>query len=455
MAIQSKNPATLEVTKSFDELSDTALEQKISNAYNFFHSWKNTSFNERAKLLHAHAKYLRAHAEDMAILASIEMGKTKKAGITEVEKCALVCDYYADNAESMLANQKIESNAKENYVSFEPLGVVLAVMPWNFPYWQVYRFIAPALMAGNVGLLKHASNVPQCAEAIEKAFLESGFPKEAFQNLFISSARVEKVIRDPRVMAVTLTGSENAGKSVASIAGSEIKKTVLELGGSDPFIVLEDADIESAAENAMIGRMQNNVGQSCIAAKRFIVLESVAEKFTKALLNYFSKLVIGDPLSLETNVGPLATEQGLLEVERQVNESVKKGAKILYGGKRIGDKGYFFEPTILSNISKGMPVYDEETFGPIAPIIVVSSIDEAINVANDTSFGLGATIFSKDIENAKKLATKIEAGNVFINGSVRSDPRVPFGGIKHSGYGRELSDYGIKEFVNIKNVYIV
>lgn len=455
MAIQSKNPTTLEVVKNFEELSDSALEQKISDAQKGFKLWKETSFEERAELLHAHAKYLRAHAEELATFATIEMGKTKTAGIGEIEKCALVCDYYANNGEQMLQDQKINSNAKENYVSFEPLGVVLAVMPWNFPYWQVYRFIAPALMAGNVGLLKHASNVPQCAEAIEKAFLESGFPKEAFQNLFISSSRVEKVIRDPRVMAVTLTGSENAGKSVASIAGDEIKKTVLELGGSDPFIVLEDADINAAAENAMIGRMQNNMGQSCIAAKRFIILESVAEQFTSALVNYFSKLVIGDPLLTQTNVGPLATEQGLLEIERQVNESVAKGAKVLYGGKRIGDKGYFFEPTILSNVKKGMPVYDEETFGPIAPIIVVSSVEEAIAVANDTSFGLGATIFSKDIEKAKKLATKIEAGNVFINGSVRSDPRVPFGGIKHSGYGRELSDYGIKEFVNIKNVYIV
>ena len=454
MAIQSKNPATEEVLKDFEELSENALEQKISDAQKAFLSWRETSFAERAKLMHAHAKYLREHAEDFATLASLEMGKTKTAALGEVEKCAFVCDYYADNAARILSNQKIESPAKENYISFEPLGVVLAVMPWNFPYWQVYRFAAPALMAGNVGLLKHASNVPQCAEAIEKAFAHCGFPKGAFQNLFINSFRVEKIIRDKRVMAVTLTGSEKAGRSVASIAGDEVKKTVLELGGSDPFIVLADADINTAAENAMLGRMQNNAGQSCISAKRFIVERSVAKQFTEALVNSFKKLVIGDPMLTNTNVGPLATLQGLHEIERQVKESVEKGAKVLHGGYRIGTKGYFYEPTILSNVSKGMPTYDEEVFWPVASIIVVDNEKEAIKVANDTPFGLGATIFSKDIEKAKKLASKIEAGNVFINGFVRSDPRAPFGGIKRSGYGRELSDYGIKEFVNIKNVWI-
>lgn len=454
MAIQSKNPATLEIIKNFEEINDNVLEQKISNAQEAFLSWRETSFEERSKLMHEHAKYLRSHADELATLASLEMGKTKTAGLTEIEKCAFVCDYYADNAASILANEKIDSPAKENYASFEPLGVILAVMPWNFPYWQVYRFAAPALMAGNIGLLKHASNVPQCAEAIENAFMQSGFPKNVFQNLFINSAKVEKVIRDKRIMAVTLTGSENAGRSVASIAGDEIKKTVLELGGSDPFIVFADADINKAAENAMIGRMQNNAGQSCISAKRFIVDSSIKEKFTNALVNNFKKLVVGNPLLPETNVGPLANEQGLLEVERQVNESVKKGAKILSGGKRVGDKGYFYEPTILDNVTKGMPVYDEEVFGPVAPIIVVNSEEEAIRIANDTPFGLGSTIFTNDIEKAKKLAKKIEAGNVFINGFVRSDPRTPFGGIKRSGYGRELSEYGIKEFVNIKNVYI-
>ncbi|MCX6757875.1 MAG: NAD-dependent succinate-semialdehyde dehydrogenase [Candidatus Nomurabacteria bacterium] len=455
MAIQSKNPATEEVIKDYKELSNEELEQKIQNAKESFLSWKETSFFERSKLMHAHATYLRLHAEEMAILASIEMGKTKNAALTEIEKCAFTCDYYAENAERILSPEKLDTPAQENYASFEPLGIVFAVMPWNFPYWQVYRFAVPALMAGNVGLLKHASNVPGCAEAMEKAFLETGFPSGVFQNLFLSSSRVENVIRDSRIIAVTLTGSEKAGRSVASIAGDEIKKTVLELGGSDPFIVLDDADIEAAADSAMIGRMQNNAGQSCISAKRFIVIDSIAEKFTKAFVSRFEKLIIGDPLSSETNVGPLANEQGLLEIERQVNESVSLGAKVLYGGKRFGDKGYFYMPTILSNVAKGMPVYDEEVFGPVAPIIVVSSEEDAIRIANDTPFGLGSTIFTKDLEKAKKLAKKIEAGNVFINGFVRSDPRAPFGGIKRSGYGRELSDYGIKEFVNIKNVWIV
>lgn len=454
MAIQSKNPATLEIIKDFVELSPEALEQKITDAQTAFIAWKETSFQERTSLLRAHAVYLRNHAEELALCASIEMGKTKKAALVEVEKCASVCEYYADNVQRFLSSEEIHSSATENYVSFEPLGVVLAVMPWNFPYWQVYRFAAPALMAGNVGLLKHASNVPQCAEAIENAFLQSGFPKGVFQNLLVGSSRVENIIRDHRVMAVTLTGSEKAGKSVASIAGDEIKKTVLELGGSDPFIVLADADIEAAAEDAMIGRMQNNAGQSCIAAKRFIIEASVSEQFTRALTKHFEQLVVGDPLIPETMVGPLATEQGLLDVERQVNESVAKGATILYGAKRVGDKGYFYAPTVLSNVKKGMPVYDEEVFGPVAPIIIVANEDEAIQIANDTPFGLGATIFTKDIKRAKKLASKIESGNVFINGFVRSDSRSPFGGIKHSGYGRELSSYGIKEFVNIKNIWI-
>lgn len=454
MAIQTKNPSTEEVLKNFIEISDIELEEKISLAQDTFLLWKETSFEDRAKLLNNHAVYLREHVEELAMLASIEMGKTKKSAMMELEKCASVCEYYAQNAKNILANEKINSSASENYISFEPLGVILAVMPWNFPFWQVYRFIAPALMAGNVGLLKHASNVPQCAQAIEKAFTATNFPKGIFQNLFINSSRVEKVIRNSRVMAVTLTGSEKAGKSVASIAGDEIKKVVLELGGSDPFIVLADADLEQAAEDAMIGRMQNNAGQSCISAKRFIVEEKVAKEFTELLVSKFEKLVMGDPLQVETNVGPLATEQGLKEIERQVNESIGKGAKVLYGGKRFGGKGYFYMPTVLENVSKGMPVYDEEVFGPIAPIIIVKDEVEAIKVANDTLYGLGSTIYTRDIEKAKKMALKIEAGNVFINGFVRSDPRIPFGGIKHSGYGRELSSYGIKEFVNIKNIWI-
>lgn len=454
MAIQSKNPSTEEVLKTFEEITDIELSSKIDLAQETFLEWKNTSFEYRSKLLKDHAGYIRSHIDDMAMYAVLEMGKTKKAAIAELEKCALVCEYYADNAENILKNEILESSASENYVSFEPLGVVLAVMPWNFPYWQVYRFIAPALMAGNVGLLKHASNVPQCSLAIENAFIESGFPKCIFQNLFINSKRVEGVIRNGIVKAVTLTGSEGAGRSVASIAGDEIKKTVLELGGSDPFIVLEDADIEAAALDAAIGRMQNNVGQSCIAAKRFIVQNTIADKFTELFVNHISNLIVGDPQLPETNVGPLATEQGLKDVERQVEDSITLGAKVLCGGTRGEGNGYYYMPTVLSHVKKGMPVYDEEVFGPVAPIIIFHDIDEAIKIANDTPFGLGATVFTKDIEKAKNLALKIEAGNVFINGHVRSDSRIPFGGIKRSGYGRELGSYGIKEFVNIKNIWI-
>jgi succinate-semialdehyde dehydrogenase/glutarate-semialdehyde dehydrogenase len=454
MAIQSKNPSTEEVLKNFEEISELGLVEKIDLAQDTFLKWRETYFLERSDLLKKHASYIRENIDSMAILASLEMGKTKKSAALELEKCASVCDYYAENAENILKNEILQSNASENYVSFEPLGVVLAVMPWNFPYWQVYRFIAPAVMAGNVGLLKHASNVPQCAQAIEDAFVNSGFPKGIFQNLFINSSRVENVIRHKYVKAVTLTGSEGAGRSVASISGDEIKKTVLELGGSDPFIVFEDADIEAAAMDAAIGRMQNNVGQSCIAAKRFIIQDTVVEKFTELFVNHMSNLIVGDPLLEETNVGPLATLQGLQDVERQVEDSITLGAKVLCGGTRGEGKGYYYLPTVLDHVRKGMPVYDEEVFGPVAPIIKFSNIDEAIKIANDTPFGLGATVFTKDIDKAKEIALKIEAGNVFINGYVRSDPRIPFGGTKKSGYGRELGSYGIKEFVNIKNIWI-
>lgn len=454
MPIQSKNPATEEVISNFDQFTDSELESKIENAQSAYLSWKEKSFSERASLMQNHAKYLRDNKEKLAKLATLEMGKTITAGLLEIEKCASVCEYYAHNAETILKDEVLAGGAKENYVSFESLGVVLAVMPWNFPYWQVYRFLAPALMAGNVGLLKHASNVPQCAIEIELGILNSGFPPGVFQNLLIDSSKVEKVIRDPRVVAVALTGSEKAGASVASIAGSEIKKTVLELGGSDPFIVFPDADLEHAAKEAVLARMQNNAGQSCISAKRFIIHDSVVEKFQNLMIENFTKLIIGDPLLSETNIGPLANLTGLLEIERQVNQSVELGAKVLFGGHRVGETGYFYHPTILTNVRKGMPVYDEEVFGPVAPIITFQNEDDAIRIANDTPYGLGSTIFTQDIQLAKKLARKIESGNVFINGFVRSDPRLPFGGIKKSGYGRELSEYGIKEFVNIKNIWV-
>lgn len=454
MPIQSKNPATGEIIKNFNTLDAGALEAKLAKAQEAYLVWKEKSFQERADLMEKHAKYLRDNKGSLARIATLEMGKTITAGLLEIEKCANVCEYYAKHAEQILADEKLDGGARENYVAFEPLGVVLAVMPWNFPYWQVYRFLAPALMAGNVGLLKHASNVPQCALAIEQGLLDSGFPIGVFQSLLVESTTVDSIIRDSRVVAVTLTGSEKAGASVASIAGSEIKKTVLELGGSDPFIVFGDADLAVASQEAASGRMQNNAGQSCIAAKRFIVHESVAPEFAKLLADRFAKLVVGDPSAPETQMGPLANEAGLLEVERQVAQSVAQGAQILFGGHRLDGAGYYYLPTVLVGVQKGMPVYDEEVFGPIAPIITFKDTDEAIRIANDTPYGLGASIFTRDTKMAKKIAQRIESGNVFINGFVRSDPRLPFGGIKKSGYGRELSHYGIKEFVNIKNIWI-
>ncbi len=452
MPIQSKNPTTEEILKTFSEITEKELEKKISLASKAFKSWKKTSFKERAILMLKLGEYLRSHAEDFSKLQMLEMGKTMKSGPIGIKKCALLCDYYADNAETILKPEILRTDKKEQYVEFDPLGIVLAVMPWNFPFWQVYRFAVPALMAGNVGLLKHASNVPQCAEAIEESFRASGFPKGVFQNLLIPSSRVEKLIRDQRISAVTLTGSEKAGSAVAGVAGEEIKKVVLELGGSDPFIVFADADVAKAGEVAAQARLQGNVGQSCISAKRFIVEESIKNKFTKAVVEEFSKLSVGNPGDEETDIGPLASEQILLEVERQVKLSISLGAKIVYGGARKKGKGYFYLPTVMTNVKKGMPVYDEEVFGPVLPIILFKNELEAIQIANDTRYGLGASIFTTDMKKAKRVIPQIEAGNVCVNDMVKSDPRAPFGGIKKSGYGRELGTYGIKEFVNVKNV---
>lgn len=454
MAIQSKNPATEEVLKTFEEISDEELERKLSVASETFKNWKKTSFKERADLMRKLGEYLRSHTEELSRLQMLEMGKTMKSGPVGIDKCASLCDYYADNAESILSAEILHTDKKEQYVEFDPLGVVLAVMPWNFPFWQVYRFAVPAIMAGNVGILKHASNVPQCAEAIEESFRIAGFPEGIFQNLFLSSSRVEGVIRDDRVVAVSLTGSEKAGSEVASVAAKEIKKAVLELGGSDPFVVFADADINESAKFAVMSRLQNNVGQSCISAKRFIIEESIKEEFTKKVVEEFSKLSVGDPSDKDTDVGPLATKQILEEVEKQVELSVSLGAKVAYGGARREGNGYFYLPTVLTNVKKGMPVYDEEVFGPVLPIILFKNEEEAIQIANDTRYGLGASIFTSDIVKAKRIIPLIEAGNVCINDMVKSDPRTPFGGVKRSGYGRELSDYGIKEFVNIKNVWI-
>ncbi|OGI95207.1 NADP-dependent succinic semialdehyde dehydrogenase [Candidatus Nomurabacteria bacterium RIFCSPLOWO2_01_FULL_42_17] len=453
MPIQSKNPATEEVLKSFKEISDDELENKLSLGEEAFRSWKKTSFNERATLMRKLAEYLRSHTEEFSKLQMLEMGKTMKSGPVGIEKCASLCDYYVDNAETILKNEVLTTDKKEQYVQFDPLGAVLAIMPWNFPFWQVYRFAVPALMAGNVGLLKHASNVPQCAEAIAESFRACGFPEGVFQNLLLSASRVEGVIRDPRIAAVTLTGSEKAGSEVARVAGEEIKKVVLELGGSDPFIVFGDADINQAAKIAVLSRLQGNTGQSCISAKRFIVEENIKDKFTKMVVEEFSKLSVGDPSNKETDIGPLATEQILSEVQKQVEKSVSLGAKIIYGGQRRSGKGYFYLPTVMTDIKKGMPVYDEEVFGPVLPIISFKDETEAIKIANDTRYGLGASIFTSDIKKAERIVPLIEAGNVCVNDMVKSDIRAPFGGIKKSGYGRELGTYGIKEFVNIKNVW--
>jgi succinate-semialdehyde dehydrogenase/glutarate-semialdehyde dehydrogenase len=381
------------------------------------------------------------------------MGKPISQAIAEIEKCVWVCEYYAAHARRILSEEIIETDALQSSVRFNPLGIVLAIMPWNFPFWQVFRFAAPALMAGNAGLLKHASNVPLCALAIEELFYDAGFPQNVFRTLLIGSSHVEEVITNTKVKAVTLTGSEPAGKQVAEACGKVLKKSVMELGGSDPFIVLDDANIDCAVQIAVAARNMNN-GQSCIAAKRFIVTEKVYGEFENKFITLMKNVQVGDPTKAETEVGPIAREDLLNELEMQIQLSVQKGAIVLCGGKRIKSEGYFLEPTILSNVLPGMPAYEEELFGPVASLIKAKDEDDALRIANDSRYGLGASLWTNDIEHAKELANVLECGSVFINGMVKSDPRLPFGGIKYSGYGRELSHYGIKEFLNIKTVWI-
>ena len=447
------NPSNGELIKEYREHTAEEISSIIKKADQAFLKWKEKSFNERRRLMQNAADILRKDINEYTKLMTLEMGKIIKESKAEVEKCAWVCEYYAENAERFLADKKVESDASKSFISFEPLGVVLAVMPWNFPFWQVFRFAAPGVMAGNTGLLKHASNVPGCALALEEIFKKAGFPEHVFSTLMISSANVEQVIRNPLVKAVTLTGSEPAGKAVASIAGDEIKKTVLELGGSDPFIVLDDADIDACINTAVQARMINT-GQSCIAAKRFIVVESRLKEFEERQTKMMQSLKIGDPLLPDTQVGPMARMDLVKDIDIQVKKSIDMGAKLLCGGKQIKGPGAYYEPTVLTDVKKGMPAYDEETFGPIMAIIPVKDEQEAKAVANDSEFGLGGCIWSQDIARAEKLARRIDTGSVFINGIVKSDPRLPFGGIKKSGYGRELSDYGIKEFVNIKSIWI-
>lgn len=399
------------------------------------------------------AEILENEKQEFGRLMTLEMGKPLKAAVSEAEKCALVCRYYAENAERHLADLMVETNAKQSYVRFQPLGPVLAVMPWNFPFWQVFRFAAPALMAGNVGLLKHASNVPQCALAIEEIFRRAGFPEGAFQTLLIGSDKVESILKDPRVVAATLTGSEPAGASVASIAGKQIKKTVLELGGSDPFIVMPSANLNEAVKTAVKARTINN-GQSCIAAKRFIVATEIYDDFERGFVDEMKALRIGDPFESETDIGPLATPQIVNDLEEQVKKAVAEGAKVLTGGKRINGPGNFYEPTVLVNIDASAPVSCEEIFGPVAMLFRAKDIDEAIRLANATPFGLGSAAWTNDAAEQQRFINELEAGSVFINSMVASDPRLPFGGVKHSGYGRELAEFGIREFVNIKTVWI-
>lgn len=453
MPIASINPATGETIKTFQPLDALQIEEKLQRASDVFRIYRNTSFSDREAWMLRAAEILESEKKDFSRLMTIEMGKPIKGAVGEVEKCVWVCRYYAESARQHLTDKLVETNAKKSFVRFEPLGPVLAVMPWNFPFWQVFRFAAPALMAGNVGLLKHASNVPQCALAIEDIFQRAGFPVGAFQTLLIGSDAVERILEDSRIVAATLTGSEPAGRSVANIAGKQIKKTVLELGGSDPFIVMPSANLDEAVTTAVKARTINN-GQSCIAAKRFIIATEVYGEFERLFVEGMKALSIGDPLNESTDIGPLATAQILEDLDEQVKTSVAGGAHILTGGKKLEGRGNFYEPTVLANIPKDSPAFCEELFGPVALLFRVDNIDEAIQLANATNFGLGSAAWTNDAPEQDRFIDELEAGCVFINGMVASDPRLPFGGIKNSGYGRELGEFGIHEFVNVKTVWI-
>ncbi len=453
MTILSINPATEEQLAAFEEFTPEQIEQAIAGAYEAFRAWAASPFERRSEVLSQAARYLRRNRERFARLMTLEMGKPIVESEAEVDKCAWVCDYYAENAQRFLSPEVVQTNARESYVAYEPLGVVLGIMPWNFPFWQVFRFAVPTLAAGNTVLLKHASNVPQCSLAVEEVFRESGLPEGAFRSLLVSGRDVAAIIRDRRVRAVSLTGSSATGAEVAALSGQAIKKTVLELGGSDPFIVLADADLPAAAEMAARARFINS-GQSCIAAKRFIVVREVADEFERLFVNEAARYKVGDPLDRDTRIGPLARADLRDALEAQVRRTVEQGAQVALGGERIGSRGYFYAPTVLTGVSPDMVAACEETFGPVAAVIRVSDTDEAIRVANDTPYGLGANLWTGNIEQARQLARRIEAGAVFINGMVASDPRLPFGGVKMSGYGRELSVFGIREFVNIQTVWI-
>ena len=453
MAIATINPATGEVVKTFQPLSEAQIEEKLQLAVRTFKAGRTTPFAERAQRMLKAAEILERDKEKFAHLMTLEMGKTYKSAIAEAVKCTTACRFYAENTEKFMADEVIETGAKKSFVRYLPIGPVLAIMPWNFPFWQVIRFAAPALMAGNVGLLKHASNVPQCALAIESLFLEAGFPRGAFQTLLIGSSQVDALLNDPRIVAATLTGSEQAGIQVGVGAAKRIKKVVLELGGSDPFIVMPSADLEAAIATAVQARVQNN-GQSCIAAKRFIVAEPIAEEFERKFVAKMQSLQVGDPFDEKTEVGPLATPDGVKDLDADVQKTVNAGAKLLTGGYPLQRKGNFYAPTVLTNVPKGSPAYAEELFGPVASIFRVKDQDEAIRLANDVRFGLGASAWTNDPKEQERFINELEAGMVFINKMVASDARIPFGGVKASGHGRELSAVGVREFLNAKTVWV-
>ena len=454
MQIESRNPATGKLIARYKLISDDEINSRLDKSTVAFKSWRAQSLEERSQLAAAAGKILKSQLEDLSILMTEEMGKPIAQSRSEINKCVWLCAYYAENATAFLADEYIESDASESFVSYQPLGTVLAVMPWNFPFWQVFRFAIPALTAGNVGLLKHASNVPGCGEAIERVFADAGYPSGVFQNLIADKEQITRIIKDRRVHAVTLTGSTGAGKSIAATAGGALKKTVLELGGSDPYVILSDANVEKAVETCVTSRLINS-GQSCIAAKRFIVVEDQLEKFTSAFVAAMKSKNVGDPEREETEVGPMARTDLRDDLHRQVLRSVADGAVLLTGGTPPDGPGAFYPPTVLTNVKPGMAAFDEELFGPVAAIISASDEQHAIDLANQSDFGLGAAVFTNDIQKGRQIArTGLNAGACFVNAYVKSDPRLPFGGIKDSGYGRELSQHGIREFTNVKTVYV-
>lgn len=452
--ITATNPATGDTVATYDATSAKDVRQTIKAVDAAYRDWRRTSFHERAALMRQAAALLRERSEELAVLMAREMGKPVRGGRSEVEKCAWVCEYYAEHAESFLADEAVATDATRSFVAYQPLGPIFAIMPWNFPLWQVFRYAAPALMAGNVGLLKHAANVPGCALAIESIFRDAGFPPDTFRALLIDSRQARAVIRNKLVRAVTLTGSTGAGRAVGKLAGDRLKKSVLELGGSDPYLILHDADLEQAVEACVTSRLINS-GQSCIAAKRFVVVDAVRDEFEHRFVERMRRARMGDPMSEDTDVGPQAREDLRDELHAQVERSVAKGAKCLLGGAVPDGPGAFYPPTVLTDVRKGMAAYDEELFGPVAAIIPVKNEATAIKVANDSVFGLGAAVFTRDVARGERIAAReLEAGACFVNAFVKSDPRLPFGGIKESGYGRELSHQGIREFVNVKAVYV-